>query len=151
MKQRAGLQGGGLNIILQYILNPETIDAMAEQQGKTVDAESVSELVCDTFNLRAFDFFRPMTPQEQQAMMQRKQQAGQEKMMLQGARLQAMSADAHERDETKIIVAALAALAQAGMLNKAADLPVPIELEAKRLEAEIEGGQYDAQPAGDSA
>lgn len=149
MKQRAGLQGGGLNIIMQYMLNPEVGNMMAEQQGKTLDIEAMSEVVCDTFNLRVFNFFRPMTPQELQAKQQRAQMAGQEKMALQGARLEAMSADAHERDETKVIVATLAALAQAGMLNKAADLPVPIELEAKRLEAEIAGGKFDA-PTGEA-
>lgn len=148
MKQRAGLQGGGLNVILQYLFNPELGTLMEEQQGKTLDIESLSEIVCDTFNLRAQNFFRPLTLQEMQASQARKQGPDQAKMALQQARLQQMSADAHERDETQIVVATMQALANAGMLNIALGQPTELGLKAKELDAAIEGGQYEAPPPG---
>lgn len=146
MKARAGLQGGGLNTFMQFVLNPEVMKLNAQQQGTVVDMGQVDAMFCDTFNLRATSFWRPMNPQEQQAMQQQNMQSIQEKMAVQGARLQQMSADAHERDETQLMVALIQALGAAGMLNKVVGLPMPIELEAKRLDAEIAGGQYEAPP-----
>jgi hypothetical protein len=148
MKQRAALQGGGLNQLSQFILNPELGTLMEEQQGKVIDIEAYAELWCDTYNVRAFTLFRSMTPQEQQASQARKQGPDQAKMALQQARLQQMSADAHERDETQIVVAALQALANAGMLNLAMGQPTELGLKAKELQASIEGGQFEAAPAG---
>jgi hypothetical protein len=117
MKSRSALQNGGLNTVLQYLLNPETVSAASEQQQMVPDFNSVTGLVLDTFGLKETTIYRVMTPQEIQAQQQRQQQAGMEKMQLQQARLQNMSADAHERDETQIIVATLNALAQIGALN----------------------------------
>lgn len=146
MKARASLQGGGLNIILQYFLNPETGKLMAEQQGKVIDIESVSQLTCDTFNLRASTFFRPMTPQEQQALQQQQNGPLQEKMQLQTARISSMSQDAHERDETTIAVAILDALVKSGKFNEIVGLPTEAAMKLKELEAKIEGGQFEAAP-----
>lgn len=148
MKQRASLQGGGLQQISQFVLNPVLGSLMEEQQGKVIDVEAYSELFCDVYGVRAFTLFRPMTPQEQQASQQRKQQMGQEKMQLQTARLQQMSQDAHERDETAILIALLQQLGQAGMLNEALGTPSEIGLRAKELAAKIEGGHFEAQPSG---
>ena len=144
MKMRAGLQGGGLNTVLQYVLNPEVQGLLGDQQNKTVDIEAISELVMDTFNIPPFALFRPMTPEEQQAKQQRNQQSAQEKLALQSSRLQAMSADAHQRDDAKHIDTIITALATAGLLPKVMGLPATIELESKQLDAEIEGGQYEA-------
>ena len=135
MKMRAAMQSGGLQTLTQYVLNPEIITAMGEQQQKTLDIEQFTEFYLDVYNVKAFNIFRPMTPQELQAMQQRQQQAGQEKMQLQGQRLQAMSADAHERDETQIIVATLNALAQIGALNEVLQIDRDVELRAKTIEA----------------
>ena len=151
MKMRASMQGGGLQQVLQFFLSPETMGLMADQQGKTVDMESISELVCDVNNLNPFAFYRPMTPPEVQAKDNRAKQQGMEKMDLQQARMQQMSADAHERDETSIVVALLGALAKAGLLNMALGQPTEIGLKAKELDAAIEGGQFDAAPAAPSA
>lgn len=117
MKMRAAMQGGGLQNLTQYCLNPEVITAMGEQQQKTLDIEQFTEFYLDVYNVKAFSLWRPLTPQEMQAQQQRQQQAGMEKMQLQQQRLGAMSQDAHERDETQIIVATLNALAQIGALN----------------------------------
>jgi hypothetical protein len=117
MKMRAAMQGGGLQTLTQYVLNPEIITAMGEQQQKTLDIEQFTEFYLDVYGVKAFNLFRPMTPQEMQDRQQRAQQAGMEKMQLQQARLGTMSQDAHERDETQIIVATLNALAQIGALN----------------------------------
>jgi hypothetical protein len=135
MKMRAAMQGGGLQTLTQYVLNPEIITAMGEQQQKTLDIEQFTEFYLDVYNVKAFNLFRPMTPQEMQAQQQRAQQAGMEKMNLQGQRLQAMSADAHERDETQIIVATLNALAQIGALNQILEIDRDVELRAKTIEA----------------
>ena len=137
MKMRAAMQGGGLQTLTQYVLNPEIITAMGQQQQKTLDIEQFTEFYLDVYNVKAFNLFRPMTPQEMQAQQQRQQQAGQEKMQLQQARLQNMSADAHERDETQIIVATLNALAQIGALNDVLGVARDAELKsAKILEAD---------------
>src|SRR5665213_743181 len=118
MKMRAAMQGGGLQTLTQYVLNPEIISAFGEQQQKTLDIEQFTEFYLDVYNVKAFNLFRPMTPQEMQAQQARQQMAGQQKMQLQGQRLQTMSQDAHERDETQIIVATLNALAKIGALNE---------------------------------
>lgn len=134
MKMRAAMQSGGLATLTQYVLNPEILTAFGEQQQKTLDIEQFTEFYLDVFNVKAFNLFRPMTPQELQAQSQRAQQAGQEKMQLQQARLGAMSADAHERDETAIIVATLNALAQIGALNQVLNIDRDVEIRAKQIE-----------------
>jgi len=137
MKMRAAMQGGGLQTLTQYVLNPEIITAMGEQQQKTLDIEQFTEFYLDVYNVKAFNLFRPMTQQELQAQQQRQQQSGQEKMHLQQARLQNMSADAHERDETQIIVATLNALAKIGALNEVLGIARDAEIKsAKILEAQ---------------
>ena len=52
-----------------------------------------------------------MRQQQAMAPLQAKQQ-------LQDSRLQAMSADAHDRDETNLIIAVIQSLAQTGALNE---------------------------------
>lgn len=146
MKMRAAMQNGGLAQLTQYVLNPEILTLTAEQQGQVLDIGQFTEFYLDVYGVKSFSLFRPMSPQEQQALQAKQQQGGQEKMALQNARLQAMSADAREADDTKLIVSIIAGLAQAGLLNKVAGLPHPVELEAKRLEAEIEGGMMEQQP-----
>lgn len=133
MKMRAAMQGGGLQTLTQYVLNPEIISAMGEQQQKTLDIEQFTEFYLDVYNVKAFNLFRAMTPQEMQAQQQRSQQAGQEKMQLQGQRLQAMSADAHERDETQIIVAVLNALAKIGALNEVLGIARDAEIKSNQI------------------
>jgi hypothetical protein len=148
MKQRAGLQGGGLNMLMQYVLNSEIGTLTEEQQGKVIDVEALSELFCDTYNVRAFNLFRPMTPQEQQSSQQRKQAPVQEKLAVQRDRLMAMAQQAQDRGEYEllkaIITGPLTALANAGALHNAMGLEAPVQLEARRLDAEIAGGQFEA-------
>jgi hypothetical protein len=103
MKARAGLQNGGMMVAAQYLLNPQLIQGMAEQQHMTPDYKSIEQLFCDTYSLPPSNLYRPMTPQEQQAMQQRQQAAMQEKMAVQGQRLQAMDGMQDKRDETKLI------------------------------------------------
>ena len=141
MKMRAAMQNGGLNQLNTFLLNPEIQTLLAEQQGKVVDIEQMVEFTLDVYGVKSFTLVRPMTPQEQQAKQARQQQAGQEKMGLQTARLAAMSQDAQERDETKVMVALIQGLAQAGLLHLASGIEAPVQLEARRLEAEISGGQ----------
>lgn len=133
MKMRAAMQGGGLQTLTQYVLNPEIISAMGEQQQKTLDIEQFTEFYLDVYNVKAFNLFRPMTQQEMQAQQQRSQQAGQEKMQLQQQRLGAMSQDAHERDETAIIVATLNALAKIGALNEVLGIARDSEIAAQKV------------------
>jgi uncharacterized membrane protein len=56
-----------------------------------------------------------------------------EKMQLQQQRLGAMSQDAHERDETQIIVATLNALAQIGALNEVLGIARDAEIKASQI------------------
>lgn len=135
MKMRAAMQGGGLQNLTQYVMNPELHAGLAEQQQKVLDLEQFTEFYLDVYNVKAFTLFRPMTPQEIQRQQMQMQMAGQQKMQLQQARLGAMTADAHERDETQIIVATLNALAQIGALNQILDIDRDVELRAKTIEA----------------
>lgn len=133
MKMRAAMQAGGLQTLSQYVLSPEVLSAMADQQQKVLDIEQFTEFYLDVYNVKAFTLFRPMTPDEMQRAQAAKQQAGQEKMQLQGARLQQMSADAHERDETQIIVATLNALAKIGALNEVLGIARDAEIKSSQI------------------
>jgi hypothetical protein len=133
MKMRAAMQGGGLAQLTQYVLNPEILTAMGEQQQKTLDIEQFTEFYLDVYNVKAFNLFRPLTPQELQAQQQRAQQAGQEKLQLQQQRLGAMSQDAHERDETQIIVSVINALAQIGGLNDLLGIKRDAEIKSAQI------------------
>lgn len=133
MKMRAAMQGGGLQTLTQYVLNPEILTAFGEQQQKTLDIEQFTEFYLDVYNVKAFNLFRPMTPQEIQMKMQQMQMPAQQKMALQGQRLQMVSADAHERDETQIIVATLNALAQIGALNEVLGIARDAEIKSANI------------------
>jgi hypothetical protein len=54
-------------------------------------------------------------------------------MALQQQRLGAMSQDAHERDETQIIVATLNALAQIGALNEVLGIARDAEIKSAQI------------------
>jgi hypothetical protein len=103
MKARAGLQNGGMMVAAQYLLNPQLVQGMAEQQMMTPDYKAIEQLFCDTYSLPPSNLYRQMTPQEQQAMQQRMQAPMQEKMAVQGQRLQAMDGMQDKRDETKLL------------------------------------------------
>jgi hypothetical protein len=133
MKMRAAMQAGGLQTLTQYVMNPQLHEALAEQQQQVLDVAQFTEFYLDVYNVKAFSLFRPMTPQEVQRQQAAQQQAGQEKMQLQQQRLGAMSQDAHERDETAIIVATLNALANIGALNEILDIDRDSEIAAKKV------------------
>lgn len=133
MKSRAALQAGGLGQLLQYLANPELSEGMADQQGMILDALTISQTICDTYNLRETTFFRPLTPQEAQARQARQAAPIQAKQQLQDSRLQAMSADAHERDETQLLIAIVNALAKTGALNNLLGIERDSEIAAKRV------------------
>jgi hypothetical protein len=137
MKARAALQGGGLNQILQYLTNPAFVEAIAEQQNMVLDALTVSQLICDTYNLRSTTFFRPITPQEAQAKQQRNMMPLQAKQQLQDSRLQVMSDDSHSRDETNLIIAVIEQLGQTGALNDLLGIKRDVEVAAQK---KLEGG-----------
>ena len=118
MKARAMLQGGGLTNLLQYLGNPAFLDAMLTQQGMVLDALTIGQLVADTYNMRATTLFRPQTPQEAQAKQAQVMAPLQAKQQLQDSRLQAMSDDSHDKDETNLIIAVIEAMASTGKLNE---------------------------------
>ena len=132
MKSRAALQGGGLAQILQYLGNPALSDGMAEQQNMVLDAMTLSQTICDTYNLRSTTFFRPMTPQEQQARQQRMMLPLQAKQQLQDSRLQVMSDDSHARDETNLIIAVIQQLGATGALNDLLGIKRDVEVAAQK-------------------
>lgn len=138
MKARAAMQGGGLSQILQYFTNPAFVEAIAEQQNMVLDALTVSQVVCDTFNMRSTEFFRPITPQEAQARQQRMMAPLQAKQQLQDSRLQVMSDDSHARDETNLIIALIQALQAAGLINEVTGVPRDIEVAAAAKEKTID-------------
>ena len=148
MKMRAALQNGGLQTLGQFIFNPEIQTLWSEQQNQVLDVQSLTELWLDIYHMKARQLFRPITPQESQARAQRMQAPIQAKMDLQNARLQAMGEQAHDRDETKLLLGSMQALASAGAVQEVVGLDSPATLAARKLDAEIAGGQYDApEPA----
>jgi hypothetical protein len=135
MKGRAAMQGGGLNVFFQGLLNPSVTELASEQQNLVPDFAAISELFCDTFNQKATSFYRPMTPQEQQARQQKMMAPLQAKAQLQQDRLNAMSADAQGRDETDLIIKVLDVLQKSGVINNLADVKRDVEImgEQKKL------------------
>lgn len=151
MKMRAAMQGGGLQQLTQFATNPELLSLLADQQNIVLDAQQFIETFLDVYNVKPFSLYRQMTPQEQEIKQQRQQQQGMQKMNLQNARLSAMGQQAQERDETQIMVALIKALAQAGVIGHISGIEGPVQLEARRLSAEIEGGQMQAPPPAPAA
>ena len=151
MKMRAAMQNGGLQQITQILLNPE-IAGPAEMQGKILDIPGFIEFALDVYNVKASALMRDMTPQEQQAMAQRNQQKLSESLAVQNARLQNQNAVVREQDDTKTLIAFIAALvpalAQTGALHNVLGLEAPIQLEARRLEADIAGQAADSGGGG---
>jgi hypothetical protein len=136
MKARAALQSGGLTQLLQYLGNPALLDAILQQQGLVLDALTISQLICDTYNLRSTEFFRPQTPAEQQAKQAQIMAPLQAKQQLQDSRLQAMSDDSHDKDETNLIISVIQAMAQTGALNELLGIERDTEISArKKLES----------------
>ena len=136
MKGRAALQNGGLNVFFQGLLNPSVLEGMAEQQNLVPNYVSISEMFCDVFNQKAQTFFRPMTPQEQQARQQWMLAPLQAMQQLQDSRLQAMSQDSHDRDETELLVKILDVMQKSGLINDLADVKRDVEIsgENKRID-----------------
>lgn len=132
MKARAQLQSGGLTQLLQYLGNPAFLDTMLTQQGMVLDALTIAQLICDTYNLRATTLFRPQTPQEAQAKQQQIMAPLQAKQQLQDTRLQAMSDDSHDRDETNLIISVIQAMAQTGALNELLGIERDTEITARK-------------------
>jgi hypothetical protein len=103
MKARNFLQSGGMQLLTQYIMNPQVLEMMAEQQMKTLDIEGVSELFFDTYGLPPKSLFRVMNQQEAQERQQRMMAPLMLKQQLQGQRLQSQQQVASEKDETKLL------------------------------------------------
>lgn len=132
MKARAALQAGGLSTFLQYIANPALNEGLAEQNNLTVNWLSVSETICDTFNLRNTTFFQPLTPQEIRARQAKMMAPLQAKQQLQDSRLQVMSDDSHARDETNLIIAVIEQLGATGALNDLLGIKRDVEIAAQK-------------------
>jgi hypothetical protein len=105
MKSRTGLQNGGFMTLAQYVMNPMLIDQLATQQNIVPDAKSLTQLFCDTYNVPYTAIFRQMTQPEAEAKQQRAMAPMQEKLAVQGQRLQAQDHMQDKRDETKLIAA----------------------------------------------
>lgn len=102
IKVRSALAGGGLGLVLQTYMNPEMAQ-IAAQSGKILDFDQVQRMVNDTFGLPPSAIWRSMSPEEQQAFMQRQAAPAQEKMALQQARLDSHEKTADSKDETQLI------------------------------------------------
>jgi hypothetical protein len=138
MKGRAALQSGGINQFVQGLLNPSVLELASEQQNLVPDFMAIAQLFCDTYNQKAQTFYKPMSPQEQQARQQKMMAPLQAKQQLQDSRLQAMSQDSHDRDETNLIIAVIENLAKTGALNELLGVKRDTEIAAQR---KLEGGR----------
>lgn len=127
MRSRAALQAGGMVAALQYFLNSEVMGMMAEQQGKTLDIDQLSTLFCDTYNLKATSLYRPLTQQEVEAHQQKVMAPLQAQQQLQDSRLQAISQQKSEHDETELIKTVIAKLGETGYLHKLLGMAAPSE------------------------
>lgn len=135
MKARAALQNGGLNVFFQGLLNPSVLEGMAEQQNLVPDYPAICEMFCDVFNQKAQSFFKQMTPEEQQMRQARMLAPLQAKQQLQDSRLQVMSDDAKEANETALIIKILDVMQKAGLINDLADVKRDIEISADNKKA----------------
>ena len=112
------------------------MELLSEQQNLVPDAVSISQLFCDAYNQKATTFFRPMTPQEQQARQQKMMMPLQAKQQLQDSRLQAISDDSSQKNETALIQTVLTVLASTGLLNSMVGVQTDAQVAAqKALEA----------------
>lgn len=132
MKGRAAMQAGGLNAFFQGLLNPTVLEMWANQQNATADIQAITALFCDTFNQKETSFFRPLTPEEIQGRQQAMLAPLQAKQQLQDSRLQAMSQDSQNKDETALIQTVLQVLASTGLLNSMVGVKRDAEIAAER-------------------
>jgi len=102
MKTRQALQGGGLAIILQSILNPGLLQ-LAMQNGVKPIFQQIQRMINDTFGLPEMALFGPMTPEDMQLFQQQMQAENQAKMAMQQARLQAQGEHQDAKDETILL------------------------------------------------
>jgi len=107
MKTKQNLQSGGINFILTSYLNP-AFQAQANMIGMTADLKNIDQLVSDAYDLPAMTLMRQMTPQEQQSLQQQHQAEMMMKMQMQTERLQSNQTINAEKDDTKVLAAALA-------------------------------------------
>jgi hypothetical protein len=129
LKTRQALQGGGLAIILQSILNPALLQ-LAMTNGVTPDFKQIQRMVNDTFGLPEMALFRQMSPQEQQQLQQQMMAPELMKQQLQQARLDAQTGQKDSGNETQVLTTLLKQIvtpdAAHAMLNQmtGADLPM---------------------------
>lgn len=102
LRTRQMLQGGGLAIILQSLLNPEMIQ-LNMQMGRKLDMGQVDRLINDTFGLPAMALWADMSQQEQQQFMMQKMMPEMLKRQMQQDRLQSHAQVSDDKDETMLL------------------------------------------------
>lgn len=102
MRVRQMLQGGGLAIILQSILNPGLME-LNMQMGYMLDPKQIDQLICDTFYLAPMSFWKQANPQQMQQFMMMRMAPEMMKRQQQADRLQSHERTAEQKDETTLI------------------------------------------------
>ena len=139
LKTRQALQGGGLAIILQSILNPALM-TLAMQNGVKPIFAQIQRMVNDTFGLPEMALFGPMTPEEQQQFAQQMQAENMAKMQLQQSRLDAQGQQTESKNETQVLTTLLKQIvtpdAAHSMLNQLTGAKLPLSNEQPEKESE---------------
>lgn len=91
-------------LISQTLLNPAFLSMLAQQQGKTIDVEELSNLILEAsgYKSRVPNLFRRLTPEEQQ-MMNQPPPGDTMKMKMQEARLASAGENAELNALTKVM------------------------------------------------
>lgn len=124
MKSKAYLQSGGMMNLLQYMMNPQLLEMMAEQQNKTPDIEAVTGLFMNTYDLPPKALFRSMSPQEQQIRQQKMMMPLIAKQQLQGQRIAGQAALQQGKEETELLKAILKLVADVPGIQKILNIPM---------------------------
>lgn len=87
--------------LLPMLLNPQINDAMAQQQGLTLDMKAVLDSVADALNVPKWSWWRQMTPQEQQ--MHQSYNPNAKAIQMQQDRLQAQGQMQSSQQDTELM------------------------------------------------
>lgn len=129
MRQRQGLAAGGLQVVMETYLNGPFLTLMADQ-GKKVNVEEISNLVCDTIGISPRSMLVDMTPEEIQARQQQQNQADEIRVQMQRERLAAAQQNQEMANETKTQIALVNKLLTPDAAHAAMGLPAPAKIAA---------------------
>lgn len=90
-------------LLMQTYMNPEVMQIMATQQGKTLDVKQLDRLLTDAIQVAPMSLWREMTPQEQQQNMMAQMGPQLMQMQLGQEKLKAQQQQSEGKDQTAML------------------------------------------------